>query len=87
MDTINILRGDNMSIDEAIDRFQNYHPITKEDEEAFRIALDCIKFTRDFLLPGATPERMENALHLLNSFEYAMGDKNIKVTFSEDIKD
>ena len=76
-----------MNIDDAIIRFESYHPITKEDEEAFKIAVDCIKFTRDFLLLGATPERMENALHLLNSFEYAMGNKNIKLTFSEDIKD
>lgn len=72
-----------MSIDEVIIRFQSYHPITKEDDEAFRIAVDCIKFTRDFLLLGATPERMEHALNLLNSLEYAMGDKNIKLTFSE----
>jgi hypothetical protein len=76
-----------MLIDEAIDRFQNYHPITKEDEEAFRIAVECMKFTRDFLQLSATPERMKNALYLLNSLEYAMGNKNIKVTFSEDIKD
>lgn len=75
-----------MSIDDAIIRFKSYHPITKEDEEAFKIAVDCIEFTRDFLLLGATPERMKNALHLLNSFEYAMGNKNIKLTFSEDIK-
>lgn len=76
-----------MSIDEAINRFKNYHSITKEDEEAFRIAVDSIEFARDFLLLGATLERMKNALHLLNSFEYAMGNKNIKLTFSEDIKD
>ena len=76
-----------MIIDEAIDRFSNCHPITKEDEEMFKCAVDCMKFTRDFLLLGATPERMEHALHLLNSFEYAMGNKNIKLTFSEDIKD
>ena len=76
-----------MNIDDAIIKFKSYHPITKEDEEAFKIAVDCIKFTRDFLLLGATPERMENALHLLNSFEYAMGNKNIKLTFVEDIKD
>ena len=76
-----------MIIDEAINRFSNYHPITKEDEEMFKCAVDCMKFTRDFLLLGATPERMEHALHLLNSFEYAMGNKNIKLTFSEDIKD
>lgn len=72
-----------MNIDEAIIKFQSYHPITKEDEEAFRIATDCIKFTRDFVLLGATPERMENALHLLNALEYAMGNKDIKITFSE----
>lgn len=76
-----------MNINEAIDRFSNCHPIIKEDEEMFEIAVDCMKFTRDFLLLGATPERMEHALHLLSSFEYAMGNKNIKLTFSEDIKD
>lgn len=70
-------------IDSVIKRFSNYHPITKEDEEAFKVAIDCINFTRDFLLLGATPERMKNALYLLNSLEYAMGNKNIKVTFSE----
>jgi hypothetical protein len=70
-------------IDSAIKRFSNYHPITKEDEEAFKVAIDCINFTRDFLLLGTTPERMKNALYLLNSLEYAMGNKNIKVTFSE----
>jgi hypothetical protein len=73
-----------MLIDEAIDRFQNYHPITKEDEEAFRIAVECMKFTRDFLPLGATPERMKNAMYLLNSFEYAMGNKNIKLTFLDE---
>lgn len=72
-----------MSIDDVINRFSNLHPITKEDEEMFKVAVDCIKFTRDFLPLGATPERMEQALHLLNSFEYAMGNKNIKITFSE----
>ena len=76
-----------MSIDEVIKRFKNLHPITKEDEEMFRCAVDCMEFTKDFLLMGATPERMGHALHLLNSFEYAMGNKNIKLTFSEDVKD
>lgn len=60
-----------MNIDEAIKRFSSYHPITIEDKDAFNIAIDCMKFTRDFLPLNATPERMENALTLLNSLEYA----------------
>ena len=38
-----------MYIDEVIKKFSGYHPITKEDEEVFNIAIDCMKFTRDFL--------------------------------------
>ena len=74
-------------IDDAIIRFTNCHPLTKEDQEIFKVAVDCINFTKDFLPLGATPERMRNALYLLNSMEYAMNYKNIKITFSEDIKD
>ena len=64
-----------MRIDEAIDRFKNHHPITREDKEAFELAVNCIQFTLDFLQLGATPERMRQAISLLNSLE----DANIKV--------
>ena len=60
-----------MHVDEVIEKFSSYHPITREDEEAFNIAIDCMKFTRDFLPLNATPERMKKALNLLNSLEYA----------------
>lgn len=60
-----------MDINEAIKKFSSCHPITREDEDAFDIAIDCMKFTRDFLPLNATPERMKNALNLLNSLEYA----------------
>ena len=60
-----------MNIDEAIKKFSSYHPITMEDKAAFDIAIDCMKFTKDFLPLNATPERMEHALNLLNSLEYA----------------
>lgn len=60
-----------MNIDDAIERLSNCHPITKEDEEVFRIAVDCMKFTRDFFPLNATPERMKQAINLLNSLEHA----------------
>lgn len=64
-----------MNFDEIIYRFSNYHPITTEDKEAFDIAIDCIKFTKDFLPLNATPDRMRQAIDLLNSLENA----NIKI--------
>lgn len=64
-----------MNINDAINRLSNCSPITKEDEEVFNIAVDCMKFARDFFPLNATPDRMEQALNLLNSLEYA----NIKV--------
>lgn len=67
-----------MRIDEAIDRFSSYHPITREDEDAFDTAIDCMKFTRDFFPLNATPERMEHALNLLNSLEYALRNVEVK---------
>ena len=60
----------NISIDEAITLLSNAHPITKGYEEAFRCAVDCMRFTRDFLPLGATPDRMKHALNLLNALEY-----------------
>ena len=60
-----------MNINDAINRLSNCHPITKEDEEVFNIAVDCMKFTRDFLPLSATPERVKQAINLLNSLEYA----------------
>lgn len=64
-----------MNINDAIDRLSNCHPITKEDVEAFDIAVDCMKFARDFIPLKATPERMEHALNLLNALEYALNGK------------
>lgn len=67
-----------MNIDDAIERFCEYHPITKEDQEAFLCAIDCMRFARDFIPLGADPETMKHAMNLLNSFEYVFGDKNAK---------
>lgn len=64
-----------MRIDEAIDRLKNSHPITREDKETFDIAVHCMELTLDFLPLDATPERMKQAITLLNSLE----DANIKV--------
>ena len=60
-----------MYIKEAIEKFSSYHPITEEDKEAFDIAIGCMKFTRDFLPLNVTSERMQQAINLLNSLEYA----------------
>ena len=70
-----------MIIDEAINRLSSCSHITKEDEEVFRIAVDCMKFTRDFLPLGATPDRMEHAINLLNSLEHAIDNVNRKHGF------
>ena len=59
-----------MTLEEAINFLENAHWVTKEMEEAQRIAVDCMKFTRDFLPLKATPERMEHALNILNALEY-----------------
>lgn len=67
-----------MSIDDAINRLSNCHSITKEDEDVFRYAVECMKFTRDFLPLKATPERMEQALLVLNIFEHMLNDEKIK---------
>lgn len=67
-----------MNIDEAIDRLSNCHPITKEDKEVFDLAVESMKFTRDFLPLGASPERMKHALNLLNSLDYIFS--NMKTT-------
>ena len=64
-----------MDINEAIDRLNNCHPITKEDEEALNLAVACMKFARDFVPLNATPERMGHALNLLNALEYALKSK------------
>ena len=72
-----------MNIEEVITRFKTYHPITEEDKEAFECAIQCMEFTKDFLPLNATPDRMKYALNLLNTLEYAMGNKNIKLIFSE----
>ena len=67
-----------MNVDNAINRLSNCHPITKEDEEVFQCAIDCMKFTRDLLPLGATPERMEQALLILNVLEHILNDEKIK---------
>lgn len=64
-----------MDINEAINRLSNCHPITKEDEEAFSLAVDCMKFARDFIPLYATPERMKHAINLLNALEYVLRGK------------
>lgn len=61
-----------MNIDEAIEILNNSHPISKEYNEAFETAIDCMKFTRDFLPLCETPDRMKRAINLLNSLEYAI---------------
>lgn len=67
-----------MNIDDAIDRLSNCHPITKEDVEVFNLAVDCMKFARDFIPLNATPERMKHALNLMNALEYVLDDKQNK---------
>lgn len=67
----------NIGIDDAIEMLSHAHPITKEYEEAFRCAVECMKFTRDFLPLNATPERVKHALNLLNTLEYIA--KEVKV--------
>lgn len=67
-----------MSIDDAIERFSNYHPITREDQDAFLCAIECMRFARDFIPLCPDPETMKHAINLLNSFEYVFGDKNAK---------
>lgn len=66
----------NIGIDGAIEMLSHAHPITKEYEEAFRCAVECMKFTRDFLPLNATPERMKHALNLLNAIEYITKQSN-----------
>lgn len=70
-----------MDINEAIKRFSSYHPITREDEDAFDIAIDCMKFTRDFLPLNATPDRMKHALNILNAMEYVFNNEKTREAF------
>lgn len=74
-----------MDIDEVIKKFSSYHPITREDENAFDIAIDCMKFTRDFLPLNATPDRMKHALSILNAMEYVLNNEKIREAFIEKI--
>ena len=76
-----------MNINETIERFSNYHPITREDKAAFDIAIDCMKFTRDFLPLNATPERMNNALNILNAMEYVFNNERIREEFLSKINE
>lgn len=69
-----------MNINQAIDRLKNGHPIMKEDKEAFELAVHCMEFALDLLPLNATPERMKQALELLNSLENA-NIKSIKDSF------
>lgn len=66
-----------MTLERAIELLENAHWLTKEMEEAQRIAVDCMKFARDFLPLNATPERVKHALNLLNTLEYIA--KEVKV--------
>lgn len=70
-----------MDINEAIKKFSSYHPITREDEDVFDIAIDCMKFTRDFLPLNATPDRMKHALNILNAMEYVFNNEKIREVF------
>ena len=67
-----------MNIDDAINRLSSCHLITKEDEEVFKCAVECMKFTRDFVQLEASPERMKHALNLLNSLEYIFRNEKAK---------
>lgn len=78
-----------MDINDAIARLKNCHPITEEDKETFECAVHCMEFTKDFLPLGASPDRMQHALNLMNSLEYVFKNankctvdaKNMKLTF------
>lgn len=70
------------SLDDAINRLSNCNPLTKEDEETFRIAIDCMKFTGDFLALNASLERMKCAINLLNSVEYILHNNDTKSMLS-----
>lgn len=61
-----------ISIDDAIKFLSEATPIFEEHERVFKIAVDCMKFTRDFLPLNADPERMKHALNLLNALEYIL---------------
>lgn len=74
-----------MNIDEAIKKFSSYHPITREDEDAFNTAIGCMKFTKDFLPLNATPDRMKHALNILNAMEYVFNNEKIREVFLEKI--
>ena len=60
-----------MNIDDAINRLNSCHPITREDKEIFELAVHCMEFAKEFLSLNATPERMKYALSILDSLEYA----------------
>lgn len=66
-----------MNIDDVIERFCSYHPITVEDRESFQCAIDCMRFARDFIPLGASPERVKQALNLLDCIERAIGNVEI----------
>lgn len=61
-----------MTLERAIELLGNVHWPTDEMEEAQSLAVDCIKFTIDFLSLNATTEKMKHAINLLNALEYIM---------------
>lgn len=67
-----------MSFDDMINRLSNCHPITEEDKETFKCAVECMNFTKEFTALRATPDRMKHALYLLNALEYALKNNTRK---------
>lgn len=57
-----------VSIDDAIKRLESYTPITEEDKATFDVAIDALKFAKDFV--GMNPEKIEYAMKLMDALEY-----------------
>lgn len=77
-----------MNIDDAINRLNSCHPITREDKEIFELAVHCMEFAKDFLSLNATPERMRHALSILDSLEYAFKNSfNISISVERNINE
>lgn len=66
------------TIDGAIARLQSYTPITEEDKATFEIAINALKFAKDFTEIDATPEKMKHAITLMNELEYIFGQSTVK---------
>ena len=71
-----------VSLDDAINRLSNCNPLTKEDEQIFSIAVECMKFTKEFLPLNASPERMREAINFLNAIEYILNNNDTKSKMS-----